>query len=440
LGLAKRSLTTFLSMTTVVLIRFPLGILTARFLGPEGKGLYHLIFLSVVMCAALGELGLGPASIYFIGRDRKLLPKVLGNLFLVVGSVSLFLNTAGFLFLVHLKPQVYASLPAWIWLLVGLLVPLQILESLLMQVLSAVLRIKEISIIEVAAILFQLLLFLLLVGVMGLSVQGALLAYGLQSFLTVASYFLLILRHGGIPSWPDLPLLRESLWFGIKSYLSNLMKYLNFRLDAFLVAGLSPHGIQATGVYSVAVSLAEMLLFIPRSIRRSLFPMVAASNDSEANRITSTACRHTMLLSLLAAAGVALFGPLMIHRLYGSQFVTALVPLFILLPGIAISSQSVILYGDLAGRGKPEVGTMSTLAGLVATVALDFVLIPSYGITGAAAASTFAYTLEFLVAGIFFIRYTGMSWSDVFLFRRSDLRYYAEFSTKLSKNLSYGVK
>jgi len=427
-------------MTTVVLFRLPLGILMARFLGPEGKGLYHLIFLSVVLCAALGELGLGPASIYFIGRDRKLLPKILGNLFLVVGFISLFLTTGGLLFLVYLKPHVYASLPVWTWLLVGLLVPLQILESLLMQVLSAVLRIKEISIIEVAAIVFQLLLVLLLVGVLGLRVQGALLAYGLQSFLTVASYFLLIVRDGGLPSRPDLPLLRESLWFGIRSYLSNLMKYLNFRLDAFLVAGLSVHGMQATGVYSVAVSLAEMLLFIPRSIRRSLFPMVAASNKGDANRITSTACRHTMLLSLLAATGVAVFGPLMIHRLYGSQFVAALTPLFILLPGIAISSQSVILYGDLAGRGKPEIGTMSTLAGLVATVGLDFALIPSYGITGAAVASTFAYTLEFFVAGIFFIRHTGMSWSEVFLFRRSDLYYYAKFSTRLSKNLSYGVK
>ena len=168
--------------------------------------------------------------------------------------------------------------------------------------------------------------------------------------------------------------------------------------------------------------------------------MVAASNDSEANRITSTACRHTMLLSSLAAAAVGLFGPLMIHRLYGSQFVAALIPLFILLPGIAISSQSVILYGDLAGRGGPEVGTMSTLVGLIATVLLDFALIPAYGITGAAAASTLAYTLEFLVASLFFIRHTGLSWSDVFLFRKSDLRYYAEFSTRLSKNLSYGVK
>src|SRR5206468_9360361 len=99
-------------------------------------------------------------------------------------------------------------------------------------------------------------------------------------------------------------------------------------------------------------------------------------------------------------------------------------------PGIALSSQSVILYGDLNGRGKPGVSTISTLVSLVGTVVLDLILIPSSGIIGAAVASTCAYTIEFFVVVWFFLRHTGLTWKDMFLLRKSDLHYYTVFSTK----------
>jgi len=440
LGLAKRSLGTLLSQTSGLLFRLPLGILTARYLGPQGKGLFHLLFLSVVTCTALGTLGLGQASIYFVGKDRKRLPSVLGNLLLVTPIVSVVLIGGGWLFLAFFRPDVYLRLPLWMWAVAALLVPMQILEALLMQALSALLRIKEINIIEVTSIVIQLLMFVLLVVILGQGVEGALLAFALQASLTVTTYFLLILRHGGLPTRPDPVLLRNSLWFGAKGYLSNLMKHLNFRLDAFLVAALAVHGLEATGIYSVAVNLAEILLFIPRSIRLSLFPMVAASSEVEANRITSAACRHTMFLSILAGSGCAILGPIMIHSLYGSQFANAVIPLIILLPGIALSSQSVILYGDFNGRGKPGVSTISTLVSLVGTVVLDLVLIPSSGIIGAAVASTCAYTIEFFVVVWFFLRHTGLTWRDVFVLRKSDLHYYTVFSTKPLRNPSYEVK
>jgi len=58
------------------------------------------------------------------------------------------------------------------------------------------------------------------------------------------------------------------------------------------------------------------------------------------------------------------------------------------------------------------------------TVALDLLLIPRYGIIGAAVASTCAYTVEFLVAGAFFLRHSSLPWKEVVLFRRADFNHY----------------
>jgi O-antigen/teichoic acid export membrane protein len=222
----------------------------------------------------------------------------------------------------------------------------------------------------------------------------------------------------------------------VKVYFSNLTRLANLRLNAFLLAALTAEGTRAAGIYSVSSSMAELLLFFPLSIRRSLFPMVATSDTETADRLTSTACRHILLLTVLAALGFALIGPFAIPHLYGKEFREAVVPLMILLPGIILLAQARIFYGDLAGRGKPGVNSICSVVALVAMAVLNLLLIPTYGIIGAAMASTGAYTIEFLVAGAFFVSYTKLPWRELFVFRKSDLRYYRGFLQRLYPRLA----
>jgi O-antigen/teichoic acid export membrane protein len=423
-GLARNSLGTFVAKAVVFLLHFPIGILTARFLGPGGKGVLSLLVVSLTMSVTLGNLGLGPASTYFIGRDRKSLPVIMGNLLTVTGIVGVILSGGGWLLLRYGRPDIYAQLPFWIWGIVLLLVPIHLLRMLLLQVLAAVLRIKEINLLEVASITLNLLLFILLVVVMNRGIGGAFLAYALPDALAAGVFLILVLRYGGRPTKPQWPLLQASLRFGVKTYLSSIMKRLNLRLDTFLVASLALNGVQATGVYSVAVGLAELVLFIPESIRLSLFPMVAAGSTVEANWLTSRACRHTLFLTISLALGFAVLGPFVIHQLYGKDFFGAVTPLLILLPGVILLSQTQIFYSDLNGRGKPGVSTISALMALMVTIVLDIVLIPRYGIVGAAVASTCAYSVEFVIAGSYFVFHSGLTWKEILVLRKSDLYYY----------------
>ncbi len=427
LGLGKKSLWTFLSKIIIFLLRFPIGILTARYLGPEGKGFLYLLIVSVTISVALVNLGLGPASIYFIGKDRKHLPAILGNLLISTGITSIILCGAGWLFLQYGRPDIYALLPLWVWGIVALSIPIGLLRNLVMQVLAALLRIKAITIMEVAAKATQLFLIIFLVVMIAKGVEGAFLAYWFSECLAASGFFLLILHFGGWPARPNLALLAASLRFGVKPYLSNLMTILNRRLDVFLVAKLAASGVNATGIYSVAAQLAELVLFIPTSIRLTLFPMVAASSTAQANQLTSMACRHAMFLTTIVALGAAVVGPFLITQLYGGEFAAAVIPLLILLPGVIALSQTYIIKADLNGRGKPGVATLGALIALTVTIVLDLLLIPRYGIIGAAIASTCAYTIEFVVVTSYFIRYTGLTWCEALLFGRSDLDRYLEF-------------
>ena len=311
------------------------------------------------------------------------------------------------------------------WGIAALLVPIHLMRSLFMQVLSAVLRVKEINTVEVAAVLVNLLLLILLVVIFDMGIGGAVVASASSEILVASAFLLMVQYYYGRPERPNSTLLGASLRFGIKSYLSNVMRHLSLRLDAFLVTALAVDGMRATGVYSIATSIAELLLFIPQSIRLSLFPMVAASDAGEANRLTSQACRHTMFLTIGCGVAIVILAAFVVPFVYGQKFAGAVLPIVILVPGTVMLSQAHVFYGDLTGRGKPEATAISALLSLIVTVILDVILIPRYGITGAAIAATCAYSVEFIVAGSFFIFYSGLAWRDVLVFRRSDLRHYS---------------
>jgi len=427
MGLARNSLGTFISSVVIFSLRFPIGILIARFLGPEGKGFVYLLIASVSMYATLGSLGLGPAAIYFIGKDRKCLPIVVGNLLAVTVAMSLLISISGLVFLHYSRPDLYAQLPVWMWSIIALMVPFNLMRSLLMQVLSAILCIKAINLLELAATGSQLLLIVLFVVLLDGGIGGAIAAALSSESLAAVGFLVTVMRYCGRPAKPDWPILKMSVGFGIKTYVANLTRVLNLRLDAFLVTTLAANGLHSTGVYSVASGLAELLLFVPQSIRLSLFPMVAGSSATEANRLTSQACRHTAFLTTLAAVLIAVAGSLLIIPLYGSDFGNAITALWLLLPGTMALAQTDVMRGDLIGRGHPEVTAASALVGLVVTVSLDLALIPLYGITGAAIASTSAYITEFVVVTSFFIHYSRLTWREALILRRPDLQSYKQF-------------
>ncbi len=172
MGLRQKSFGTFISKGAVFIIQFPIGILIARFLGPDGKGLLYLLFTAVALCALMGHLGLGTAAIYLIGREPTRLPAVVGNLLAVTAVVSGLVVSAGWLFLQVGRPDLYAQLPPWMWALAGGLIPIHMLRSLLRQVLSAVLRIKEINLLEVGAVAIHLLLCVLFVVIWHRGIAG----------------------------------------------------------------------------------------------------------------------------------------------------------------------------------------------------------------------------------------------------------------------------
>ena len=87
---------------------------------------------------------------------------------------------------------------------------------------------------------------------------------------------------------------------------------------------------------------------------------------------------------------------------YTSDFSPAYSALLVLLPGVVLLGGGKVLTNELAGRGYAHYNSINSGLALVATLVLDVLLIPRYGITGAALASSIAYALNLMTALVFY--------------------------------------
>ena len=206
--------------------------------------------------------------------------------------------------------------------------------------------------------------------------------------------------------------------FGLVGYLSYLMSFLNFRLDALLVNIF--RNATEVGFYAVAVSMAETIWYIANAASTVLAPRVASA-QSTSDETTGRVSRVVGSTSLLAAILLALAAPLMVRILFGTAFQSSVAAVWLLLPGVVTLSVSRVLSSYLLGRNKQVVDLVASLAGLAATIALDLTLIPRYGFAGAAVASSIAYTITLLVNLTWVVRHSELTLRLLLIPTRGDL-------------------
>lgn len=181
----------------------------------------------------------------------------------------------------------------------------------------------------------------------------------------------------------------DYLHYGLKSCLAKLAQNLNNRLDALLINSLLDSTL--TGLYAIATSLAELLLYVPSSIAAVLQPKIAGASDEEKKRLPGLMLGTAFALTCGGVLLAFAFMPWFIPWYYGAHNAEALAPALWLLPGMLGFAVGQVLMALMAGLGKPQASAHATMAGLVVTVILDFALIPKMHIVGAAIASSIAY-------------------------------------------------
>jgi len=171
-------------------------------------------------------------------------------------------------------------------------------------------------------------------------------------------------------------------------YLGAVMQFFNYRLDAYFVEFYL--GSADLGLYVTAVRIAETIWILSASMSSAIVATAAAGNPKARDASFKLAILG-LLIGAVAAIGLWGIGKLAIIALFSEKFARAAEPLMMLLPGAVILGIANVLGPYLASVGRPDVNLYNAFVSMLVTVVLDVVLIPQFGINGAAMASSAAY-------------------------------------------------
>jgi O-antigen/teichoic acid export membrane protein len=171
------------------------------------------------------------------------------------------------------------------------------------------------------------------------------------------------------------------LSYGVRSYGIDLLTSLLAQFQQLLVVNLLVP--KQLGMYAVALSLATILNIIQSSVVSVLFPKSSARPITEVVQLTARAARISAILTLIAAFIAMLIGPALLGLLYGKAYLEAATIFRLALLEVVIGGTTMILAQAFMALGRP--GTVAVLQGIGVglNLPLMMILIPKYGLVGA---------------------------------------------------------
>ncbi len=382
------------------------SVILARALGPSGRGVLALSMLIPSLLSTFLNLGVSPANVYHISTKKftsqtvircslqlwlllSILGIAIGVLCIVVWGNTWFPNIP--------QPYLYACLA---------LFPLILLNSFLTSILQGQQRFKEYNIATLVLPVLQLMLIFIFLWILNLGVMGAISSQAIGCFVALVIGSFLLGRAMWVKEDKEQvsKCRQKTIGYGFRVHLSNIMAFVNYRADMFILnLFMAPSFV---GIYTMAVGLAEKLWLLSQGISTVLLPKLGELHENEKKRreLTPFIARWVLVITFTGSVILWFMIPYIILFLYGEDFIGAVNPFRILLVGITLGASSRVLANDLAARGKPEFNFYSSIVIVTMNIVLNILLIPRYGMTGAAIATSTAYSVNFFIK-IFLYKY-----------------------------------
>lgn len=384
---SARVLGTVASRFARFLVGAAISIVISRALLPEGRGQYAVILGVGTIALSLGHLSLEQAHV-FLWPEKNHRKTLIANalvLGLPLGGVSAI--TAG-LIVVALGNDSF-PIASYGLLVVGLAaVPLSTIVLYGNHFLILERRTSRVNTVATLSAVVSLAAVAVLALTERLSVSAVVWVATLTSvgqlILTVSALDVQVRAV-------DVKLALRVLTLGLRYHLGLAALVLLLKIDIMLLnARVSSAQV---GLYSLAVTLAELTFMLTDSISQVVLPRQIDEELGSAAVFTAKVVRTNVLVGAVFTGAILIASPVVVPSLYGQSFAGAIAPLVALSPGVLALSTIRPISGFLVKLNKPLILSSVTVGATILNVVLNVVLIPPLGIVGAGIASTVSYIL-----------------------------------------------
>ena len=395
----KSSISLFIGNLTIAFSSLLLGILTARFLEPSGKGELYLVLQIMSVGAIFLSVGISPAYQYFISKKIMSEQKIVSHIFFQICIITLILVG---LYLIH--EFIFTILDinniSHLFVLISFFGIILNITNLFAT--SVVLTKKNgipfHSFLSAIGSVLNLVFLVIFVLTDILDFNTAILSYFIGLLVQIIPKIYIILLKVKIIFLPDWHAINRELFkYAGPSFLTNIAVILVFKLDTFIISEIK--GLEALGIYSMAVAFAEITLMLPNSVGTVLFTKIPTSNETEKLELLKKVNKILVFLALGIALLLILASPYFVEILLGEAYKDSIFPLQILAPGLVFMSANYVFTNYYTGSGYPKITAKVYAIGVVINIVSNYYFIDLWGINGAALASTLTY---FSIAVIFY--------------------------------------
>lgn len=147
-----------------------------------------------------------------------------------------------------------------------------------------------------------------------------------------------------------------------------------------------------TGLYNAAITVGRIPYYLFAALAMILLPAIskttAERNDKETTSLVNKSLRLMNLLLFPMITLLVIYASQILHLFYGNRYDGAEAAMSVFAVGVGFLTVFYVLAFALNGAGLVRLSMKLSFFGFLAMVILNFFLIPSYGIVGAALSAT----------------------------------------------------
>lgn len=389
-------------------------IVSARYLGPEGRGIFVAAIAWMSTFCTVFHFSVGPALQYRIQQNRgAYTPQAMMGTLLGLGLIaSLLAWTIATIGFALTNGEMFKGLSIEVLVLAFATLPLLMWDQYAPNIYASLARMNLVNRAQYIGRTLGVIVFVALVAWLQFGVEGALIAMFITQAIVVLSALIPMMQS---IKWKLAWLSEEVkplLAAGIKLHPASVSALL-LDQSSILIAN---HFLAKAevGFFQLALQLVGLVLILPQSTLMILYGDMAKSDPARYWPHQRRLILRVMGFILLLALAGWLLAPYLIPLVAGEKFRPS-VPMFTaLLPSLLGLSLSIMLTPQWLGRGLFMLSNTVTFMALLVVVAGTFWAVPRYGVDGAINVRVAVYAVILPVAHMLFWRWCSRQSNNLF--------------------------
>lgn len=388
------------------------GVWVARYLGPDRYGIFNYAIAFVSLFVWLTHLGLNRIIVRDIVRFPDNKDETLGTAFvlkLMGGILTLCVSVLIVTWIRPSEPQTHTMVA-----IVAIASIFQAFDTIEFWFQS---QVESKYAIAAKSVAYFIVSFLKIISI---QIRAPLLAFtsiwsgekilaalGLVIVYRIRGHFI----RAWTFSWERAKTLLSESW---PLMISGIVIAIYMKIDIIMLGQMLND--RAVGIYAVAVKISGLWYFVPASIVESVFPSVVKAKDTSETLYYD---RLQKLFNLMVAIGypvaisMTFLSTTVVWLLFGPEYTEAGRVLSVHIWAGLFVSLGLARGPWLISEGLTKLSAATSACGAVTNVALNILLIPRYGIMGAAIATVMAQLVATFFSNTFYPKTRVVFWSQL---------------------------